>query len=574
MNVKVFAVMLAGALMVGLAVPAGAGGAADSLSVPIGPAGPAAPTEPAAAPATILYQGRLTDASGVPRAGTVNLVISLYASAEGGSSIWSEQHPSTPLTAEGIFTLLLGGITPFPATAWSDPDRWIAMSVDGDAELQPRLKVASVPFAIEANRLTGKRATDFDAVGAADLAVIGLQAQLKGSDASPPNQGSNQLHWNNLYGVPDDFADGVDNIGQGTLIHHQLQGLDADDHPQYALRSQLATTDNSPPNTGENRLHWDLLAGVPQPLVDRLIPASWLSAGVIDSTRIGAGQVLARHLRAGTITGDRLAPGAVGAGQIAEGAINSALVENSSLTGDDILNGTIAGADIQNESITTSDVANQSLLGVDLAAGAVGTLQLADGGVTGAKLADGTVPAGKLADGAVTAAKLAPGAVGPGSLAAGSVTGDEVADGSLTDTDWLDSPGIGFLNMPGFVDSVISPAGQTVTSLTMNFPAAGWVLLSADAQIYMLHITGQEDRTVLAFSDAPDVVADSLSTVISVSAAQPSDFYTQAARIQMVLPVPLPGPRTFYLNARRGAQLRIPSLHNVRMQGVYYRRKY
>lgn len=543
----------------------------DSLAVP---ARPPIPVEPAASPGTVLYQGRLTDGSGVPRIGPVSLVISLYTAAEGGSSIWSEEHPSVPLTVEGIFTLLLGNLTPFPANAWSEPDRWLGLSVDGSAELQPRLKVASVPFAIEANRLGGKRATDFDPVGAADLAVIGAQSQLKGSDQSPPNQGSNQVHWNNLYGVPDGFADGVDNLGQGTMQHGELLGLDADDHPQYALESQLATTDNTPPNSGENRVHWDVLGGVPLPLVNHLIPSDWIEAGAVDSTRLGNGQVLSRHLAPGGIQGDRLAPGAVASEQIADGSITSEDVQNSSLTGDDILNGTIGGVDIQNESISSSDVLNQSLLGVNLAAGAVGTPQLEDGGVTGAKIAQGAVGTDRLANGAVSADKLQDGSVTAGKLAPGSVNGAAVADGTLADADLAEPPGIAWLNMPGYADSIVSLSGETIAALTLNVPGPGYVALSAEAQVYMLHTTGTESRATLALSEVPDQIPDSLAVIVSVAPSLPSEFYTLAGRVSAVIPVTIGGVHTFYLNARRVDPFRMPSLHNVRVQGVWYRRRY
>ncbi|HEX7880393.1 MAG TPA: hypothetical protein VF720_13340, partial [Candidatus Eisenbacteria bacterium] len=213
----------------------------------------AAPTNPdslsaeAATPVTVLYQGRLTDGGGTAIPGPVTLQVALYSSASAGTPLWTETHPNVPLTPEGIYSILLGSLTPFPANAWTDPDRWLGTTVNGGDELQPRMRVASVPFAIEANRLNGKRSTDFDPIGAADIAAAGVSAQLKGNDATPPNQGSNQVHWNNLYGMPDGFTDGTDDLGAGVTDHGALTGLADNDHPQYLLGAAAATSDGNAP---------------------------------------------------------------------------------------------------------------------------------------------------------------------------------------------------------------------------------------------------------------------------------------------------------------------------------------
>jgi hypothetical protein len=92
---------------------------------------------------------------------------------------------------------------------------------------------------------------------------------LQTSDGSAPNEGSNQVHWNNLTGVPADFADGEDNTAAGgALDHGGLEGLEDDDHPQYAQELTLQTSDATGPNTGSNQVHWDNLSGVPSGFAD------------------------------------------------------------------------------------------------------------------------------------------------------------------------------------------------------------------------------------------------------------------------------------------------------------------
>lgn len=535
---------------------------------------PNAPTVEAATPLTVLYQGRLTDGSGTPIPGPVTLQVSLYGVPAAGTPLWTETHPNVVLTPEGIYSLLLGSLAPFPVNAWSDPDRWLGTAVGGGDELAPRLRVASVPFAIEANRLNGKRSTDFDPIGAADIAAAGVRSQLNGSDGSPPNQGSNQVHWNNLYAVPEGFVDGVDNIGDGVLDHGQLQGLGDNDHPQYLLAGAAATTDGNPPNLGSNRVHWDNMAGVPTPLVNEIIPSEWLAPGVIDSTRLGDQQVLARHLEPGAVGTVQLAAGAVRGEQVADASLTGDDIANSTITGDDILNGTLTGSDIQDGTLSGADILNGSITGGDLAASAVSAPQLQDGAVTETKIFDGSVSSGKLAPAAVGAAALAPNAVTAAALAPGSVTGAAVASQSVPDAGLIDSPGLDFTSIPGYADSVVSTTGQTITSITLDVPGPGWIQASGNMQVYLLHDAGEASRVTLALATVPDAVPDSTSCLLGLPGSLLSELFSFPAQVQGVFPVNMAGPVTIYLTAKKGTQPRQPSLHNVRLSAIYLPRRY
>ena len=52
----------------------------------------------AAVPQNISYQGILQNASGTPVSGTVSMTFSLYSSATGGNSLWSESQPNVAVT--------------------------------------------------------------------------------------------------------------------------------------------------------------------------------------------------------------------------------------------------------------------------------------------------------------------------------------------------------------------------------------------------------------------------------------------------------------------------------------------
>src|SRR3990172_4580120 len=73
-------------------------------------------------PNLINFQGRLTDASGNPVTdGAHSVTFRLFDVPSGGAALWTEA--ATPTTSGGLFTHLLGSITPFPTqTLFQDHD--------------------------------------------------------------------------------------------------------------------------------------------------------------------------------------------------------------------------------------------------------------------------------------------------------------------------------------------------------------------------------------------------------------------------------------------------------------------
>jgi hypothetical protein len=100
---------------------------------------------------TISYQGRLTNASGQPLTAKLPMVFSLYAAPTGGTPVWSESRTETntvPVTS-GLFNVLLGSVTPINISLLNR-DLWLGIAVNGDPEMTPREKLASVPYAARA----------------------------------------------------------------------------------------------------------------------------------------------------------------------------------------------------------------------------------------------------------------------------------------------------------------------------------------------------------------------------------------------------------------------------------------
>lgn len=112
----------------------------------------------AVGPQVINYQGTLTDSQGNPLNGTYTLVFKIYAGASGGSALWTQSTASVVVT-DGLFNVTLG-TTAFPASLFTGADRWLGIAVGSAAELTPRMRFTSVPWAMRAT--------------VADTALVGL----------------------------------------------------------------------------------------------------------------------------------------------------------------------------------------------------------------------------------------------------------------------------------------------------------------------------------------------------------------------------------------------------------------
>lgn len=106
---------------------------------------------PSTAPAVINYQGVVRDANGQPLAnGEYNLTFRIYDSVAGLNPLWEETHTGVTVR-DGRFAATLGSLNAFTSELFTtSPNRFVGVTVQGFAEMQPRLRLASVPYAIHA----------------------------------------------------------------------------------------------------------------------------------------------------------------------------------------------------------------------------------------------------------------------------------------------------------------------------------------------------------------------------------------------------------------------------------------
>jgi hypothetical protein len=140
-----------------------------------------APLRAVSVPTKVGYEGYLTDAFGAPLSGSHTLVFNLYSAATGGTSLWNETHTGVSVTS-GLYSVLLDAL---PVSGFSG-DRWLGVTVDGGVEITPRTRIASVPFALNADT-------------------------------------AEHVGWSGITGMPSEIADG-DQVGTGAGVSNGAAG--------------------------------------------------------------------------------------------------------------------------------------------------------------------------------------------------------------------------------------------------------------------------------------------------------------------------------------------------------------
>lgn len=104
-------------------------------------------------PTTISIQGMLMNANSTFVNGNHALTFQLYLSPSGGNSIWSETQNSVEVK-DGVFSSALGSVNPLTSLSFSSA-YWIGISVDGTAEMTPRIALSSAPYSLNARAVIG-----------------------------------------------------------------------------------------------------------------------------------------------------------------------------------------------------------------------------------------------------------------------------------------------------------------------------------------------------------------------------------------------------------------------------------
>jgi len=131
-------------------------------------------------PQLLNYQGRLTEADGAPLVGDHTVTFRIYDAQDQGSKLWEETHQiALAVDDTGIFSIVLGSLTPFATLDFNKP-LWLSLEVDGEGEMAPRLRLAAVGYAINADTLDGLTSAQFLRADADTVATGELKAAKSG----------------------------------------------------------------------------------------------------------------------------------------------------------------------------------------------------------------------------------------------------------------------------------------------------------------------------------------------------------------------------------------------------------
>ena len=131
-------------------------------------------------PSLINYQGNLTDVAGNGVDTITDLTFTIFEDTSATTALWTEIHHDV-LVTNGLFSVLLGGVSPFAQDFWNEPNRYLGIQVDGGAMSDPLLQMTSVAFA-----QSSKRADRADRADTADFAVFAAESDTADYARSGP----------------------------------------------------------------------------------------------------------------------------------------------------------------------------------------------------------------------------------------------------------------------------------------------------------------------------------------------------------------------------------------------------
>lgn len=115
----------------------------------------------ASTPAAFNFQGIARDAEGnLLSSGDYAMTFRIYAGMTEATPLWQETLDGVAVR-DGRFSATLGSTTPIPSAIFNGADRFVGVTIAGGAELQPRQRLSSVPYAITADLLDGRDSADF-----------------------------------------------------------------------------------------------------------------------------------------------------------------------------------------------------------------------------------------------------------------------------------------------------------------------------------------------------------------------------------------------------------------------------
>ncbi|MGB0638468.1 MAG: hypothetical protein ACPGTU_03985 [Myxococcota bacterium] len=179
-----------------------------------------------AVPAQFTHQGRLLGEEGVALEGDTTITFRVTNAESDGEALWEES-----LTIDinnGFYSTVLGTdeeTNPLNVEIFNQAPLWLEVQLEGESPMTPRTPILSVPYAAMATvaEEVAGGPVDASSVSVAGTPVINDVGEWVG--ASPT------VSWSDIEGMPEDFADGVDDdtdTDTDTLADLAISCIDGD----------------------------------------------------------------------------------------------------------------------------------------------------------------------------------------------------------------------------------------------------------------------------------------------------------------------------------------------------------
>lgn len=356
----------------------------------------------AAAPDLLNVQGKLSDATGIPVNGQVQITFAIFDAETDGNELWREG-PLTVTLTRGIYNVLLGSTSALPASIFTSGSvRYLEITVNNET-LTPRQRITSAAYVLAGNQgVAGPKGDPGEKGDKGDPGPTGPEGP-QGEKGDKGDKGEpGQIGGVAAIGFAYEFTPAsstatvipISNsaafaVGQPVMIS------EAGKAPTYGRISVI-------PDAKSVEFTPDPTLG-DQPTTTVSYAAGSATLAIVGergaAARITDGSITASHIAAGSITTDLLADASVSSAKLINGAVTSTAIANGAVTAAGLAAGAVGTGALADGSVITGKIANAAVTADKLADDAVNSAKIADGTITGADIADHTIPASKLIGG-------------------------------------------------------------------------------------------------------------------------------------------------------------------------------